>query len=264
MKKLPVVISLVSLLALAGCGNDSSSEKVKDPAPETDVSNENDKKPADDVATENETSTETEKETETETETEKESEATPETEKESDDAAKEETTDSTTEKQPASETDGDKEQTEAAAEKTLQYQLQGQTKEETAKLMESDNQQYSMYVLPGYELTGEEPRKDVLYLKDSDHISMRIELLSENPDWATYEANIPTELQDTNQTVTNPTEPELQVPGASIYEASNGQDRVTIYLVKNVEQPMKLTIFTTEKEDYRSAFVEMAKTITSK
>ncbi len=67
-------------------------------------------------------------------------------------------------------------------EQNLTYQMNGQEKEETAFLKESDNQDFSLYVLPGYELTGEEPQKDVLYLKEKDTLFMRIELLPADAD----------------------------------------------------------------------------------
>ncbi|MGM9928216.1 MAG: hypothetical protein ACI35P_09725 [Bacillus sp. (in: firmicutes)] len=146
-------------------------------------------------------------------------------------------------------------------EQVLTYQLHNETIKETATLTNSDNQGYSMYVLPSFTLTGEEPRKDSLFLTDADYISMRIELLGDNPDWEQYEQNIPIELEYFNTDITNPTDHSLQMDNASIYEASNGEETVTIYLVKNENQPMKLTIFTRADEDYRSAFVEMAKTI---
>lgn len=248
MKKLPLVISLMGLLLVAGCGSDSASDEGKETKPSTDVTAETEKEQK--PSTDNQTPTTTEPKVET-----KEDNTT------TDDKTNENSsTDKPVDKENNS-TDN-KEQVDNTNEKKIKYQVQGETKEETAKLVTSDNQGYSMYLLPQYELTGEEPRKDVLYLKGSEHISMRIELLQENPDWAIYEENIPTELQDTNSNITNPSEPALQIPNAKVYEASNGQDRVTIYLIKDAKQPMKLTIFTTEKEDYRVPFVEMAKTIT--
>ncbi|MEH6940278.1 hypothetical protein [Bacillus sp. JJ722] len=245
MKKLPLVISLMGLLLVAGCGSDSASDEGKETKPSTDVSTEKEQKPS----TDDQTTTNTESEVKS---------------NEDDTATEDKTTENTNAEKPVEKENNatdNKEQVDNTNEKSMKYQLQGETKVETAKLIKSDNQGYSMYLLPNYELTGEEPRKDVLYLKGSEHISMRIELLPENPDWAVYEENIPTELQDTNSNITNPSEPALQIPNAKVYEASNGQDRVTIYLIKDAKQPMKLTMFTTEKEDYRIPFVEMAKTI---
>ncbi|PAK74401.1 hypothetical protein, partial [Micrococcus luteus] len=68
------------------------------------------------------------------------------------------------------------------------------TMEETAVLEKSDNQNYSMYVLPSYELTAEEPNKDVLYLTDNDQVFMRIELLPEDTDWEMAEENAKSQL----------------------------------------------------------------------
>ncbi|WP_052343651.1 hypothetical protein [Bacillus massiliigorillae] len=247
MKKLPLVISLMGLLLVAGCGNDSASDEGKESKPSSDVTTTNETKPkTDDQTTSNK---------EPENDVSKETNNTP--------SEKETTSNSDTNTTVENEKNltENNQKVENTTEKMMKYQLQGQTKEESAKLSTSENQGYKMYLLPEYELTGEEPGKDMLYLKNAEHISMRIELLQENPNWAVYEENIPTELGDTNSTITSPTESALQIPNAKIYEASNGQDRVTIYLIQDAKQPMKLTIFTTENEDYRIPMVEMAKTI---
>lgn len=238
MKKLPLAISLISLLLVAGCGSNEANEQE-----------EPDKNSTEEVS---------------EPAKESESETNPETENPGDENVENDETgnnDSTPGKEDDGQSSESKPSEVAKDEKLLTYQLNGETKKESAKLINSDNQDFSMFVLPEYELTGEEPRKDLLYVKESDSVSMRIEVLSENPDWAQFEENIPTELSDVNTTITNPSDPALQMENATIYEASNGEERVTIYLIKNEKMPIKLTIFTTEEEDYRGAFVEMAKTI---
>jgi len=70
-------------------------------------------------------------------------------------------------------------------ETSLTYTLDSEQKEETAYLTESDGQNYSLYKLDGYELTGEEPNKDDLYSVEDDSIFMRIETIS--TDDADYE-----------------------------------------------------------------------------
>lgn len=147
------------------------------------------------------------------------------------------------------------------SQKPLTYQLNGETIEENAILTNSDNQGYSIYVLPSFTLTGEEPRKDTLYVNDADQNFMRIELLSDDVNWEQYEQNIAVELEYYNSDITEPTDANLQMENASIFETSNGSEMATIYLIKDENQPMKLTMFTGVDQDYRSAFVEMAKTI---
>ena len=68
------------------------------------------------------------------------------------------------------------------AEQPISYTLNGETKKETAQLTKSDNQNFSLYVLPNFELTAEEPYKDLLFLSEDDTNSMRIEILPADTD----------------------------------------------------------------------------------
>ncbi|MBY0120906.1 hypothetical protein H0173_02945 [Bacillus sp. S/N-304-OC-R1] len=148
-------------------------------------------------------------------------------------------------------------------EQNLQYKVNGQSKEETAFLKSSDNQPYSLYVLPEYDLTAEEPNKDILFLKENDHIFMRVELLSSDVDWAMMEENTKAQLQAVDETVNS-----IEVPSGDDFfkdsiamESTNGEDIVTSYLIKNPKQPLKLTFFTNKDMDCRDAFLQMGKTI---
>lgn len=148
-------------------------------------------------------------------------------------------------------------------EQNLQYSVNGEAKEETAFLKSSDNQLYSMYVLPEFELTAEEPQKDVLYLTENDHVFMRIELLPPDVQWDMVEENTKAQLQAVDETVQS-----IEVPSGDEFfkdaiamESTNGDDVVTSYLIKNSNQPLKLTLFTKKDLDYKDAFVQMGKTI---
>lgn len=148
-------------------------------------------------------------------------------------------------------------------EQNLEYKVNGEAKEETAFLKSSDNQPYSMYVLPEYDLTAEEPNKDVLFLKENDHIFMRIELLPSDTDWDMLEENTKAQLQVVDETVNS-----IEVPGGDDFfkdsiamESTNGEDVVTSYLIKDTDQPLKLTIFTSKDYDYKDTFLQMGKTI---
>lgn len=233
MKKLPLAISLLSLLLVAGCGSDSTQDQE-----------EKDKNQTNEVADKekNEENTDS-KDEPTENQDQN---------KENDDTASDEQT-----------TDKNDETNVGAKEQTLTYNIKGETKTEKATLVNSDNQDFSIYTLPQFELTGEEPRKDMLFSNAVDSNSMRIELL-ESPNWSTLEENIKLELEYVSKEITNPTDPALQIDNASIFEAVNNDERVTIYLIKNEKMPMKLTLFTSKNEDYREAFVQMAKTIKAK
>ncbi|PLS16458.1 hypothetical protein CVD28_15320 [Bacillus sp. M6-12] len=146
-------------------------------------------------------------------------------------------------------------------EQNLQFSINGETKEATAFLKKSENQNYSLYVLPEYELTGEEPNKDLLFFKESENISMRIELLPEDVDWALAEETARTQLQATSETITAPTDPKLAISNGVALEAASGDELTNIFLIKDAKNPVKLTIFTTKNADHRQAFLEMGKTI---
>ncbi|MEH7121837.1 hypothetical protein V7122_09220 [Bacillus sp. JJ1532] len=148
-------------------------------------------------------------------------------------------------------------------EQNLQYTVNGEAKEETAFLKSSDNQPYSMYVLPEFDLTAEEPQKDVLFLTENDHVFMRIELLPPDVQWDMMEENTKAQLQAVDETI----QP-IEVPSTDEFfkdsialEASNGDDVVTSYLIKNSNQPLKLTLFTKKDLNYKDAFLQMGKTI---
>ena len=148
-------------------------------------------------------------------------------------------------------------------EQNLQYTVNGEAKEETAFLKSSDNQPYSIYVLPEFELTAEEPNKDVVYLTENDHVFMRIELLPTDVQWDMMEENTKAQLQAVDETIHS-----IEVPSGDEFfkdsiamEASNGDDVVTSYLFKNSNQPLKLTLFTKKDLDYKDAFLQMGKTI---
>lgn len=147
-------------------------------------------------------------------------------------------------------------------EQTLQYKVNGESKEETALLKESENQNYSLYLLPGFDLTAEEPYKDSLYLTENDQVFMRIELLPTDMGWDSIVENTKVQLAAVNEEVET-----LDVPSEDFFkdaiamEASKDGDVVTSYVIKNEEQPIKLTIFSKNDLDYKDAFLQMANTI---
>jgi hypothetical protein len=147
-------------------------------------------------------------------------------------------------------------------ENKLSYTLNGETKEETAFLKHSDNQGYSMYILPDYELTAEEPNKDVVMLTSNGEIFMRIELFSKDVNWDTTAQTAVEQLQAVSSEVTELPPPTGEFfENSKVYEANNNGDVITSYLVKNSEGVIKLTVFTKDTADYRDSFIKMAETI---
>ncbi|WP_433957665.1 hypothetical protein [Cytobacillus horneckiae] len=151
-------------------------------------------------------------------------------------------------------------------EQNIKFEKNGETEEETAFLKESDNQDFSMYVLPNFVLTGEEPNKDVLHLEEQSNIFMRIELIPDDADMKMLEENTKIQLQSVNEEVTSPSLPnDSFFEDAIMMEASADGDTVTSFLIKNEQANVKLTIFTDKSEhDFKDAFIQMAKTIENK
>ncbi|MCM3400553.1 MULTISPECIES: hypothetical protein [Cytobacillus] len=147
-------------------------------------------------------------------------------------------------------------------EQNMTYTVEGEAKEETAFLKHSDNQNYSMYVLPAYELTAEEPNKDVLYLSENDQVFMRIELLPNDADWNMVEENTKAQLGAVSENVQTADAPSDDFyKDANVMKAEGNGEKVSAYLVKNEDLSLKLTLFNKEEADHEEAFLQMAKTI---
>ncbi|PJN86958.1 hypothetical protein [Bacillus sp. mrc49] len=143
-------------------------------------------------------------------------------------------------------------------EKNLQYKRNGRTIEKTAFLKKSNNQPFSLYVLQQFKLSAVEPGKDVLVLKEDDSIFMRIELLARDTDWDEAEENTKLQLKSLSGTISDPG---LDVGNGTGFEVKNGDEVITSVLIKNENEPLRLTMFTQKDKDYRDAFLEMAKTL---
>lgn len=147
-------------------------------------------------------------------------------------------------------------------EQNMTYTVNGEQKEETAFLKYNDQQNYSMYVLPEYELTSEEPGKEILFFKADDSVFMRIELLPDETEWTTVKDTTKSQLQAVSSEVTSPALPDDEFfKDATVMEASTESETVTAYLINHGDMKMKLTIFSKKDADHRSPFIEMAKTI---
>ena len=168
------------------------------------------------------------------------------------------TTEDTNTTEEATEATTQEQTSEKANEKTLTYKFNEESKQETAVLKTSDNQPYSLFVLPQFELSAEEPGKDVILFSENDSIFMRIELLPADVDWTATEENVKAQLGSISENITDPG---LTIENGSSYEVTTNNEVVTAVLIKNEKAPVRLTMFTTKDADYRDAFLEMAKTI---
>lgn len=138
--------------------------------------------------------------------------------------------------------------------------------------MESDSQNYSITVVEGYELTGEEPNKDLLFNKESDLQSMRIETFSANEVTieeiqenlvttlqASNESSTVTEIKDENLIPTNEA-----IENTSAHQIDTPEGKVSGYVFEREGLIVKLTVFDTTDSPALETFVRMAETIKAK
>lgn len=177
--------------------------------------------------------------------------------------------DTTTEKTPVTET----ENTEVTS------QAEGETESSTnpeevleGVPTESDSQNYSITVVPGFELTGEEPNKDILYNSENDLQSMRIETFStDDINYDELTNNLVNTLQASNDngTVVDITD-ENQIPkndsiqNVKAYQIETPEGKVSGYTFEREGLIVKLTVLDTNESPALETFVDMAETIKSK
>ncbi|WP_017381306.1 hypothetical protein [Paenisporosarcina sp. TG-14] len=161
---------------------------------------------------------------------------------------------------------------ERGTDKILTYLVSGEVKEDSAKLTESDEQNYSIYKLDEFSLTGEEPNKDALFLEENSAVFMRIETISK--DEASYEI-IANNMKETMAAVTFGKEP-LQISdkeklpqGEGIsnqigYEMIAEIGTVTGIVFEKENLIVRLTIFDRNAYNLTDAFLKMGETIAEK
>jgi hypothetical protein len=154
------------------------------------------------------------------------------------------------------------EETSPATEVKISYSYNGESKQENAIWTKSDNQAFGLYVLPTYELTAEEPNKDILFHKENDFHFMRIEILPGDSDQNSLKENTLAQLQAVNEDVqTLSPETDEFFQNATVLQAKKDSEIVTAYLIDQGDKIIKLTIFTNEQENHQDAFLQMAKNL---
>lgn len=137
---------------------------------------------------------------------------------------------------------------------------------------ESETQNYAITVIDGYELTAEEPNKDLLFNQENDLQSMRIETF--NTDDATID-DITKNLMDTMQasndsgTLEEITDQSLiptndSIENISAYQIDTPDGKVFGYTFEREGLLVKLTVFDTIESQAVQNFVKMASTIQAK
>ena len=182
------------------------------------------------------------------------------------------TTDSTEniEEETQAEEDTTVEEVTEAEEKTGNTTLPIEELEGTAT--ESETQNYAMTVIEGFELTAEEPNKDLLFNQENDLQSMRIETFSTED--ATIDGltkNLVDTLQASNDngTLEDITDQNLIPTNESIehmnaYQIDTADGTIFGYTFVREGLLVKLTVFDTTEAPAIENFVKMASTIKAK
>lgn len=161
---------------------------------------------------------------------------------------------------------------ERESEKTLSYSLNDEDKEEVAILTESDEQNYSIYKLENFELTGEEPNKDALYLTENDAVFMRIETISK--DDSSIEI-VKQNMMDTLSAVSIGQDPDIITEESKLpqgqgisqqarMEVTTDLGTVTGIAYERGNLIVRLTIFDRKSYNLTDAFLKMGETIAMK
>lgn len=138
--------------------------------------------------------------------------------------------------------------------------------------VQSETQNYMITVIDGFELTAEEPNKDLLFNQENDLQSMRIETFSK--DDTTIE-DLTKNLMDTlqasndNGTLEEITDQNLIPTNESIehmnaYQIDTPDGKVIGYTFEREGLLIKLTVFDTTETPAIQNFIQMASTIQAK
>lgn len=137
-------------------------------------------------------------------------------------------------------------------------------------IVNSDNQEYSISVLEGYELTAEEPNKDLLFNKENEEQSMRIEIYNASE---VNMADVTNELVETVKAsnsegkVTEITDNSIVPSGKQIEDVKSYKAEIpdgnNVYGYTFLQDGLgvKLTVFDTAESPAIEDFIKMANTI---
>lgn len=157
-------------------------------------------------------------------------------------------------------------------EKSLSYSIKDVKKEESAKLTESEKQNYSIYTLKGFSLEAEVLNKDALYYDENSAVFMRVETISK--DDADYEI-IRDTMVESIAAVSIGKEPvqidkkEKLPQGEGIsnqigYETKFELGTVSGIVFEQGNLIVRLTIFDQNSVNLTDAFLKMGETIAAK
>ncbi|WP_301108152.1 hypothetical protein [Sporosarcina sp.] len=168
--------------------------------------------------------------------------------------------------EPETEIDGDAVDENAATDSTGQGDLLAEAVE-----TKSDEQNYSIMVIPGYTLTSEEPGRDSLYSKDDGATFMRIETTEKGGEAFNFDEWYKN-MEELLKASSNGTEPEelteeadlpkgegiLDVKGA---KAESNEGYFEGYVMEREDKLVRVTIYAAEDNEQIKEFRQMASTI---
>lgn len=137
---------------------------------------------------------------------------------------------------------------------------------------ESDEQNFKIQVLPAYELTSEEPGRDLLYVKDQDDKYMVIGTMqASETDFDKAVENMTETLAATTTDATPaaltdetklPMNKELEKLEA--YRVTSSEGPITAMIFQKGEMIVRVMIYDTKDESYYEEFLQMAESIEAK
>ncbi|MCM3087252.1 hypothetical protein M3557_04935 [Bhargavaea ginsengi] len=154
-------------------------------------------------------------------------------------------------------------------ERELTYQSGGEQQTSQAKLTESDVMDFSLYVLDGYQLTSEEPNKDVLYWNEDEQVFMRIETFGTDADYAMLTEQMIGSLEfDGGEAKDVSDEYNLAeadgIEELVLRQLENGEGLTTGAVFKKDGMTVRLTVFDKPEADQTDALLSMGATIGQK
>ncbi|HSJ37822.1 MAG TPA: hypothetical protein VK945_06365 [Planococcus sp. (in: firmicutes)] len=185
------------------------------------------------------------------------------------------TSDDSTEEESTEEESTEEESTEEAGEdsdSTEDVEESEESTEENPALSEgtltvSDSQSYEIYLLPAYELTAEEPNKDVVFWTENDELFMRIETFNpEEADFAFAKDSIQQTVQASNdnaELMELPAFDDAEFINSASYEIATETGKVTGVAFEKEGLIVKLTIFDQTEAGVTEEFLNMGKTISA-
>lgn len=132
----------------------------------------------------------------------------------------------------------------------------------------SDSETYELYLLPGYELTAEEPNKDLVFASENDALSMRVETFStEEAEFAFAEEMMLETIKASNpdaELTELPAFEEAEFLNSKVAEIPTDNGKVTGVVFEKEDLIVRLTIFDLTEAAATEDFLDMGKTISAK